>query len=89
MPQDQKTFENILAELIQKEMVIFGPNIALDKARKVKGLKIGNNGEVIAVTGNQALVLKALTAEYLSLSKMVAQMSINSVLEKYPEIKIS
>ena len=69
-------------------MVVLGPNIALDKARKVAGLKISDDGSVLEVSGDPQLVLKGVANEYMTLSGQIAQMTLNSLLEKYPQMKM-
>jgi hypothetical protein len=78
----------MLTDLIQKQMVVLGPNIALDKARKVAGLKISDDGSVLEVSGDPQLVLKGVANEYMTLSGQIAQMTLNSLLEKYPQMKM-
>ena len=68
-------------------MVVLGPNIALDKARKVQGLKINDDGGVLEVSGDPQMVLKGVANEYMNLSGQIAQMTLNSLLEKYPQVK--
>ncbi len=84
---DQEEYKKMLTDLIQKQMVVLGPNIALDKARKVMGLKIADDGTVMNVAGDPQLVLKGVANEYMTLSGQIAQMTLNSLLEKYPGMK--
>jgi hypothetical protein len=84
---DQDQYKKMLTDLIQKQMVVLGPNIALDKARKVAGLKIGDDGSVMEVSGDPQMVLKGVANEYMNLSGQIAQMTLNSLLEKYPQMK--
>lgn len=86
MPE-QPEYKKMLTDLIQKQMVVLGPNIALDKARKVAGLKIADDGSVLEVEGDPQMVLKGVANEYMALSGQIAQMTLNSLLEKYPEVK--
>jgi hypothetical protein len=84
---DQQEYQKMLTDLIQKQMVVLGPNIALDKARKVPGLKISDDGSVLGVDGDPQMVLKGVANEYMALSGQIAQMTLNSLLEKYPTVK--
>ena len=68
-------------------MVVLGPNIALDKARKITGLKITDDGSVVSVEGDVQMILKGVANEYMTLSGQIAQMTLNSLLEKYPMVK--
>lgn len=84
---DHDEYKKMLTDLIQKQMVVLGPNIALDKARKVAGLKLADDGTVLDMDGNPQMVLKGVANEYMNLSGQIAQMTLNSLLEKYPQVK--
>jgi hypothetical protein len=85
---DREEYGKMLTDLIQTQMVILGPNIVLDKARKVAGLKVGSSGAVLDMSGDPQMILKSLAGEYEALSGPVAQMALSSVLKKYPEVKM-
>jgi hypothetical protein len=84
---DHEEYKKMLTDLIQKQMVILGPNIALDKARKIPGLTISDDGTVTGVNGDGQLILKGVANEYMVLSGQIAQMTLNSLLEKYPSMR--
>lgn len=84
---DNEEYKKMLTDLIQKQMVVLGPNIALDKARKIPGLKVADDGTVLNMDGDSQMVLKGVANEYMTLSGQIAQMTINSLLEKYPTLK--
>lgn len=84
---DHEEYKKMLTDLIQKQMVILGPNIALDKARKIPGLSVSNDGTVTSLTGDGQMILKGVANEYMVLSGQIAQMTLNSLLEKYPSMK--
>ena len=85
---DHEQYKQMLTDLIQKQMVVLGPNISLDKARKVPGMKIADDGTVMDISGDPQLVLKGVANEYMQLSGQIAQMTLNSLVEKYPTLKI-
>lgn len=87
MPE-QDEYKKMLTDLIQKQMVVLGPNIALDKAKKVPGLTVSDDGTVLDMDGNPPLVLKNVANEYMILSGQIAQMTLNTLLEKYPDVNI-
>ena len=84
---DQEEYRKMLTDLIQKQMVVLGPNIALDKAKKIAGLKVTDDGTVLDMDGDPQAVLKGVANEYMALSGLIAQMTLNTLLEKYPSIK--
>ena len=85
---ENEEYKKMLTDLIQKQMVVLGPNIALDKARKVAGVKVSDDGTVLDMDGDPQLVLKGVANEYMALSGQIAQMTLNSLLEKYPQMKM-
>ena len=84
---DHEEYKKMLTDLIQKQMVVLGPNIALDKARKIAGIKVSDDGMVTDMDGDPQLVLKGVANEYMTLSGQIAQMTLNTLLEKYPTVK--
>ncbi|MCL5666799.1 MAG: hypothetical protein M1383_03450 [Patescibacteria group bacterium] len=84
---DHEEYKKMLTDLIQKQMVVLGPNIALDKARKIPGLVVQDDGTVMDVDGDPQMVLKGVANEYMTLSGQIAQMTLNTLLEKYPAVK--
>lgn len=87
MAEDIESYKKMLSDLIKKQMVILGPNIALDKARIVTGLVVSDVGDVTDIVGDPKLVLKGVANEYMTLSGQIAQMTLNTLLEKYPGIQ--
>ena len=87
MPDNHEEYKKMLTDLIQKQMVVLGPNIALDKAKKIPGLKVSDNGTVLDIEGDPQAVVKGVANEYTILSGQIAQMTLNTLLEKYPAIK--
>ncbi|MEX2027995.1 MAG: hypothetical protein WD988_00665 [Candidatus Curtissbacteria bacterium] len=84
---DDSDYKNLLSDLIKKQMVMLGPGVALSKARKVSSLTVDEAGQVSAISGNPQEALRALAGEYMALSGQIAQMTLDSLLEKYPGIK--
>ncbi|MBI2022039.1 hypothetical protein HYS93_04155 [Candidatus Daviesbacteria bacterium] len=84
---DTEQYRNMLSDLIKKQMVMLGPNVALGTARKVAGLSVSDDGTVTEITGDPQSVMEGVANEYMNLSGQIAQMTLKTVLEKYPGIK--
>lgn len=69
-------------------MDILGPEIALSRAGRVKGLSVGNGGEVAELTGDPQEVLQNLIDGYISLSGEIVKNILAPVFAKYPSIKL-
>lgn len=80
-------YQNLLSDLIKKQMVMLGPSVAISQARKVVSLTVSETGDVIAISGEAQAALNQLVTEYMNLSGQIAQTTLQSLLEKYPEIK--
>jgi hypothetical protein len=79
--------KNIISEIIKKQSVILGPQIAILKARSVVGLKVSDTGDVSDLNGNGQEILQQLIEEYVSLSGEIVKNTVNSVFAKYPSLK--
>ena len=86
MPENEE-YAKMLTDLIQKQMLVLGPNIALDKARKIAGLSLSADGRVLSITGDPQTVLRGVANEYMALSGQIAKMTLDTLLEKYPLVK--
>lgn len=80
-------FKQIITEIIKKQSVILGPQIAILKARNIQGLKISDDGTVSDVDGNGQEILQRLIEEYVALSGEIVKNTVNSVFAKYPSLK--
>lgn len=87
MEPSKEDYKQMLTEIIQKQIVILGPQIAVLKARNVPGITISDDGKVTEVTGVEQVVLQKLIDEYVALSGEIVRNAVNSIFEKYPSIK--
>lgn len=82
-------YMSVITDLIKKQMVMLGPNVALGQARKVAGLTTGEDGTVKELSGDPQSVLAAVAKQYMALSGQIAQMTLESVITKYPDVKLT
>ena len=83
----KEDYKQILTEIIKKQIIILGPQIAVLKARNVPGLKVSDDGAVIGIEGSEQIILQKLIDEYVSLSGEIVKNAVNSIFEKYPSIR--
>lgn len=88
MSNDLESYKALLSEIIQKQMVILGPDIALLKARHVVSLLVDEKGYVTEVRGDPSEALQNLIDEYVSLSGLIVRKAMEPLLTKYPQIKL-
>lgn len=80
-------YQNLLSDLVKKQIVMLGPSVALSTARKVAGLTVSDDGTVTAINGDPQTVMEEVANAYMNLSGQIAQMTMKTILEKYPGIK--
>ena len=62
-----KAYEEIAGAIIQKQVLVLGKLIALERARKAQGLTLGEDGNVQEIIGNAIDVLENLIDQYREL----------------------
>jgi hypothetical protein len=85
--ENKEQYVSLISEIIEKQAVILGPDIAILKARNVLGLVIDDSGKVVDVKGNPADVVQQLIDEYVQLSGQIVKSALTSIFTKYPDIK--
>lgn len=84
---DVEIYKSMLSDLIKKQMIMLGPNVALGTARKVSGITVSEDGTVTDITGEPQIVMEGVANAFMSLSGQIAQMTLKTILEKYPTLK--
>lgn len=80
-------YKAVMSEIIAKQSVILGPEMAIMRAKKVSGIDIGDNGEVTSVSGEPSDALKRLIDTYVELSGQIVRNALGPIFTKYPEVK--
>lgn len=88
MEEIRKKYLSLLTEIIAKEAVVLGKDIAIAKAQSVGGLVLDASGNVINVKGDASQILKELIEEYKNLIGPIAQDILVEIFDKYPLIKV-
>ncbi|HBH71726.1 MAG TPA: hypothetical protein DDX26_02590 [Candidatus Yonathbacteria bacterium] len=76
-----------MSEIIAKQSVILGPDMAVIRAKKVPNIRIGDSGVVIEIIGDPIEALNSLIDTYVELSGQIVKNSIGPIFIKYPEVK--
>lgn len=86
MPEKDQ-YMALMTEVIAKQSVILGPEIAVLKAKNVPALVLSADGKVSDIKGDHKEALKKLVDVYVDLSGQIVKNALGSVFAKYPEIK--
>ncbi len=84
---DGEEFRKLIEEIIQKQIVILGPDITLVKVRNVSSLKVDDTGHVTSLSGDPREALKGVIDQFVSLSGQIVKKTMEPLLEKYPALK--
>ncbi len=82
-------YKSIMSEIIIKQIVILGPDMAVMRARKVTEIEVTSEGKVTEIKGDPSEALKKLVGTYVELSGQIVKIALSSIFTKYPEIKSS
>lgn len=87
MENDKNEYKRLMGEIISKQSVILGPEIAIMRARGVKGLAISDAGEVEDIAGDPKETLQHLIDQYVELSGQIVRATLGSIFQKYPSVE--
>lgn len=76
----------VATKIIQSQIAILGPQIAIAKAREITGLTVTDSGAVSGIKGKPKEVLQSLVSKYTALSGEVVKNIIKPIVSCYPEI---
>ena len=85
--EDIDQYKSLISDIIAKQALILGPDMAILKARNVPGLSIDSAGKVTGIEGEAQVALKKLVDQYVELSGAIVKNALGSVFQKYPSIK--
>ena len=86
---ENEQYSLLISEIIKKQAVILGPEIAVLKARNVSGITIDNDGKVTVTGDNLRDILQSLVDQYVELSGQIVKNALGSIFAKYPDLNIS
>lgn len=84
---EKELYKALMTEIIQKQSVILGPQIAILKARNVSILTISDSGHVTDIKGDVRTALQSLVDEYVKLSGQIVKNALGSIFTKYPQVE--
>jgi hypothetical protein len=87
MSDQNQDYQKLLTEIIQKQVAILGPSIAVMKAKNISGLEVQDDGTVVSIEGNPQEIVRNLVDEYVDLSGQIVKNALSSVFVKYPDLE--
>lgn len=80
MPPAQQDYKGIFTQLIQKQILILGPDITIAKVKGVAGIEVDPQGNVTNITGDPQTVLQNLINQFVELSGLIVKKTMESIL---------
>ena len=80
----KKEYINLFNEIIHRQTVVLGPDIAVIIGKKVEGLKFSDEGKVTDYDGDPQQILQMLINGYVNLSGLIVRKTIEPLLAKHP-----
>jgi hypothetical protein len=82
-------YKSVMSEIIAKQIVILGPDIAVLRARKVAEISLSDDwqGRVTDIKGDPDEVLNKLIDTYVELSGEIVTNALSTIFTKYPSIR--
>lgn len=80
-------YKALISDIIAKQIVILGPDIAVLKARNIQGLEVDDKGSVVSLSGEPKEVLEQLIDSYMELSGQIVKSTLKPIFDKYPDIE--
>jgi hypothetical protein len=73
-------YQKLLTEVLQKQIIILGPEITLLKAHNVPGLNVADDGHVISISGDPKETAIKLLEQFRELSPLLVKKTMNQLL---------
>ncbi len=85
--EQTEQYKSVMSEIIAKQGVILGPDMAIMRAKKIGEIVVSGDGVVTEVKGDPAEALKKLIDTYVELSGQIVKNTLGAIFIKYPSIK--
>ncbi len=80
MENNTASYQTLITQLITKQSSILGPDITMAKVKHVPGITVDSSGQVTAIQGDPAEVLKQLINQFVELSGLIVKQTMESIV---------
>lgn len=82
----KEEYRRLIEEIISKQSLILGPEIAIMRARGVKNITVTEKGVVENIEGDYKEALHSLIDQYVELSGQIVKATLGTIFQKYPNV---
>lgn len=83
----KEQYKKIISEIIAKQSIILGPQMAFLRVKKVVNIELSDDGKVIDIVGDPEIALQKLIDQYVELSGQIVKNTLSPILKRYPSVK--
>ncbi|GIW62054.1 MAG: hypothetical protein KatS3mg089_0906 [Patescibacteria group bacterium] len=83
-PHSDQEYKKLLTDVIQRQIMLLGPTIAVTKARQVPGITVADDGTVVSFTGDPQQLTQQLIEQFVELSGLIVRKTMEPLLASYP-----
>ena len=88
MTDTAQNYQKLLTEVLQKQIIILGPQITMTKVHNVQGLNVSDDGTVQSIAGDPKEVAIKVLEQFRELSpllvKKTMQPLLSAIISSYP-----
>jgi hypothetical protein len=85
-PHSDQEYKKLLTDVIQRQIMLLGPTIAVTKARQVPGIIVADDGTVVSFTGDPQQLIQQLIEQFVELSGLIVRKTMEPLLANYPAL---
>ncbi len=85
-PHSDQEYKKLLTDVIQRQIMLLGPTIAVTKARQVPGITVADDGTVVSFTGDPQQLTQQLIEQFVELSGLIVRKTMEPLLANYPAL---
>lgn len=85
--EGKNQYQFLMSEIIAKQSVILGAEMAVMKAKNISGLTVDKDGKVTDISGDPKEKMQELIEAYVALSGQIVMNTLAPLFSKYPDVE--
>lgn len=81
-------YQNLISEMLRELRQVLDEHVLVKTLADLQGLKLSQNGEVLAIEGNPEDVIQGMVDKFVGLSNLVVVKTLQPLLKQCPWIKL-
>ncbi|OGY18705.1 MAG: hypothetical protein A2786_04385 [Candidatus Chisholmbacteria bacterium RIFCSPHIGHO2_01_FULL_52_32] len=81
-------YKNLISDMLRELRQVLDEHVLVKTLADLQGLKLSQNGEVLAIEGDPQAVIQGMVDKFVGLSNMVVVKTLQPLLRQCPWIKL-